>query len=194
MNEENKPVIDYFEGIEDPAPEEQPATLERLSQLAERSKELEELISAANVALAELQGENNRILMSEIPGVMLTLGMESYTLTDGSKIAVKEDVKASITVEHKPAAHAWLKENDFGGILKTKVLLEFGKGEEANVERVSKALQEIGFPPSIDEGVHAQTLKAFVKEQLEAGTNIPMDLFGVYEFRQAKITLPKKKK
>jgi hypothetical protein len=36
-------------------------------------------------------------------------------------------------------------------------------------------------------GVHAQTLKAFVREMMESGATIPLDLFGVHMGRKAVI-------
>ena len=35
--------------------------------------------------------------------------------------------------------------------------------------------------------VNPQTLQAFVRQSLEAGEKIPMDLLGVYRQRQAKV-------
>ena len=46
----------------------------------------------------------------------------------------------------------------------------------------------MGFDPALDQGVHAQTLKAFLKEQLSKGANIPLELFGARPVWTAKIT------
>jgi hypothetical protein len=40
----------------------------------------------------------------------------------------------------------------------------------------------------VKEGVHASTLKAFVKEQMAAGTAVPFDIFAIQPFVRAKVT------
>lgn len=186
--------IDYFDDIPQASGEVQAATLERLTALAVESKELGKKITEAEVALEELKAQQDRILMGHIPTIMATLGLEEFKLTDGSKVTVKEDVKCGLSEERKPAAFDWLRANQCDGIIKTAVSLAFGKGENEAVKKAMEALAEAGFEPSVSETVHPQTLKSFVKEQLEAGTNIPLETFGVYEYKVAKIALPRTRK
>ena len=54
--------------------------------------------------------------------------------------------------------------------------------------RLSERLRAMGLQPSLDQSVHAQTLKAFLKEQLAMGTNIPLDLFGARPVWTAKLS------
>lgn len=169
-----------------------PATLERLRNLASKMQELEKTIGDKAVELAEIQSELDRISMRTIPDIMAELAMESFTLEDGYKLEVKQDLKASITAENKPAAHQWLREHNFDGIIKTKVIAEFGKGEMDDAVKALFTLQAAGFGgASMDEGIHSATLKSFVKERMEAGDSIPISTFGIYEFKKTKITAPK---
>jgi uncharacterized protein (DUF362 family) len=43
-----------------------------------------------------------------------------------------------------------------------------------------KTLVNTGYEPNQKTVVHPQTLKAFVKEQLESGKELPLDLLGAY--------------
>ena len=47
--------------------------------------------------------------------------------------------------------------------------------------------QKNGYLPDQKKEVHPQTLKAFVKEQLQKGQAVPMDLFGVFTGHRATI-------
>lgn len=180
------------EMFDDLPPMEAPvATLERLRDLAKEMQGLESKIADATVALADLQGQLDRISMRTIPDIMAELAMESFTLDDGYKLEVKPDIKASITAENKPAAHLWLREHNFDGIIKTKVMAEFGKGEMEEAEAALKKLTDAGISATMDESVHSATLKSFVKERMELGEAIPTSTFGVYEFKKTKITAPK---
>ena len=49
-------------------------------------------------------------------------------------------------------------------------------------------LEQKGFHPEQKTHIHAMTLKAFVREQVEGGKKLPFDLFGVYIANKTKIT------
>ncbi len=183
-------AIDFF----DEEPEAPPATLERLTSLAAQAKELEAELTADTVALANKQEKLDKILREYIPDIFKELALEEYKLSDGSKITVKDDVKCNISEERKPAAFGWLREHEFDGIIKTAVQAAFGKGEAQRAADACAVLIEAGYDAAVTDSVHPQTLKAFVKEQLEKGTAIPLETFGVFEFRIAKITPPKARK
>ena len=147
------------------------------------------------MALSEKQDRLDKILRGYIPDIMTELGLEDFKLTDGSKIVVKDDIKCGISEERKPVAFEWLRANEYDGIIKTNVSVSFGKGEAELAEQARDALIEAGFrDAAIVDSVHHSTLKSFVKERLEAGTNIPLDTFGVFEFKVAKITPPSTKR
>lgn len=184
------PAIDYFADDANPEPP-QPATLERLMALANELKDLDAQCAADLVALEEKQGKADKIRRRTLPDLMAELGMEEFKLTTGEKVTIKEDIKCGLTEDNKPIGYAWLRDHDYGGIIKTKVSLDFGKGDEAQAKAAVEALQQAGFDPDCADSVHPATLKSFVKERLESGDDIPLATFGVYEFKEAKIALPR---
>lgn len=185
--------IDYFADIPS-GDNQEPATLERLSLMAKRAVELEGELAMINGQLAEREEELNGIRRRHIPDTMVRLGMDSFKLDDGSTVGVDVKISANITVANKAAAFAWLREHNFDGLIKTKVGADFGKGESSMADAAVKALRDAGFEPSVDESVHPMTLKSFVKERLEEGEELPLDTFGVHEFKEARIKLPKTRK
>lgn len=141
--------------------------------------------------LKDANAHARRIREEALPGAMQELDLKEVTLSDGSKIKVADEVYCSITEAKKVAAFEWLEDNDFGGLIKTGVEIAYGRDErEAAVTFYNQLLEE-GKDVSISAGVHAQTLKAWMKEQLAAGRNVPMDLFGARSVTVAKVTLPK---
>lgn len=182
-------MMDYFDDAEVPVPK---ATLERLTTLALEAQKLETEIAETEDELTKKCGQLEQILKNFIPTIMDELGMDSFKLKDGSEISVKNVVYASISDEHKPEAFQWLEDHNFDGIIKTKVLSSFGKDEIDDAKEALTMLQEAGYEATMDRSIHAQTLKAFVRERLEAGDKIPITTFGVFEYKLAKITLPKK--
>ncbi len=185
-------VIDYFDGVDDaPKPA---ATLERLTALAKEATELTSSIDEMTVVLADEQDKLTKILRRHIPEIMEELGMSEFKMVDGSVIAVTNQINASISEDNKPAAFAWLVDNHFDGIIKTKVQSDFGKGEIEEANKAVKALADAGFIAEVSRTVHPATLKSFVKERLEKGDQIPLATFGVFEFKQAKIKPAAKRK
>jgi hypothetical protein len=105
---------------------------------------------------------------------------------------VVDDLKCGITEENRDGAHTWLRDNNFGGIIKTVVAQQYGAGEVEEATKNAAAIFKLtGREASVHESVHAGTLKSFLKEQRKKGTKIPTKLFGLFPFSKAKVTPPK---
>jgi hypothetical protein len=106
---------------------------------------------------------------------------------DGLTVSRKMMVHASIPVDRKDEAFAWLREHNLDDIIKNDVTVSFGKGEDNIAGDVVGFLQERGFDPSTKTYVHPSTLKAFVKERVTDGKPIDLDLFGAFIANAAEI-------
>lgn len=167
----------------------------RLRKMADVLKEYQARTLAAADALSKAQAAQSKIELEDMPELMTELGMKEFTLDDGFKIKIESDLKCGITADNKEAAHNWLKDRNFGGLIKVKLEQEYDKGEiEAAEANAVKILELTGKVAVVNETIHAGTLKAFLKEQREKGANLPADLFGIHPFNKAKITPPKEKK
>lgn len=166
--------------------------LKEISALAEMMLDFEKEIEQRESALS-LTKERYRIVKEEtIPCAMQEIGLESITLTSGEKLTVQQEVYASIPVANRAEAYAWLDEHGFGGLIKTSIEAAFDRGEAERAAEVLASLQEQGVNAALTQGVHAQTLKAFIKEQLAAGSDIPLDLFGARPTMTTKIKAAKR--
>ena len=151
-----------------------------ISKCEERVSSLEEQLKTAKAKLIELTD-------SDLPDLMQEIGLTEFTLEDGSKLEIKQTYGARIPVEHRDAAFAWLKDNGHDDLIKNLVSVPFGRGEEKKATYFIEIAQKNGYQPDQKKEVHPQTLKAFVKEQLQKGQAVPMDLFGVYTGHRATI-------
>jgi hypothetical protein len=140
---------------------------------------------------ANLKAEKSALLALEtqrLPDAMNDLGFTSVKLSDGSMIDVSPEYHCAITKEKKAEALEWLRENNYGDLIKCTVWAEFGKGEEQQATELFLYLQEkLQQPTGMDEGVHPSTLKALVKEQYESGSPLPEELFGIFIITRATI-------
>lgn len=160
--------------------------LKELSELALRQILVEEEIARLAAELKEASEVLGRISREYIPEKMREIGMESFTLSTGEKVAVVKTVKASIPKDQVAEAHAWLREKGFD-IIKNNVTASFVKGEESAAIKLLADLEARGLVVDHKEFVHHSTLGAFVREQLREGADLPSDLFGIFEVTNTKI-------
>ena len=154
--------------------------------------ELENSIAIEEQKLASQKDQLKQISEFCIPEAMLAIGMSEFKLDTGEKVAITKYYSAGITAEKQEDALNWLRANDHSDIIKNKVEVQFGKGEDDIAELTVQLLQQKGLSPEQKTFVHPMTLKSFVKEQGESGANFPQDLFGVFVGNKTKITQPKK--
>ena len=148
----------------------------------------------AELRLKEAKENERRLREEAIPLLMFELELTMLKLNDGTTIETSKDVFASITQAKKDAAFKWLEENKFSGLIKTQVEINFPRGDHELAKKWHHFLKESKkLDVDLQESVHPQTLKAFVKEQIQSGNPVPMDLFGVMVVDTTKVKLPKRK-
>lgn len=164
--------------------------LSRLTKMCEVLVARKEALLEAEVALAQQKHELTLLEREDIPAMMAELGITELKLASGQRIQVKEDVDCKITDFNRDKALTWLIEHGYGGIIKTEVSVNFGRGERDKAQLLAADILEhtIGQDVAVVETVHPSTLKAFVRERLMAGDAIPMDIFSVVPYATTKIT------
>ena len=145
----------------------------RLLDLQEQARRIEENLKSKNDEIRMLSEQ-------EIPNLMQEAGVSEFKLADGSSVSVKPFYAAKIPVSKTDEAFQWLTGNGYGDLIKNTVSLNFGKSEDNVANSLVEDLKSKGHNVSQKKKVEPQTLKAFVKEAIQNGQNVPMDLFGVY--------------
>ena len=115
------------------------------------------------------------------------MNLQKFTLTDGSEISVKPIYAASIPKDRRDEAFQWLRDHEFGDLVKNNVTVTFGRGEDDTAKDFIGLCGEQGFVPSQIEKVEPMTLKAWLRERVEEGDPIPLDLFGAFISQRATI-------
>jgi hypothetical protein len=165
--------------------------LAMISGLANIQVQIEKEIVKLNEDLKIKMEELKVVQEITLPNAMAEVGMSEFKLSDGTKISIKNDVFASIPKDDGGRAFNWLRGHDFGGLIKNVVSCEFGKGEDAKAIEAAQLLAQSGYHPTQKESVHPSTLKAFVKEMMGNGQDVPADVFGVFTTTKSKVELPK---
>lgn len=161
--------------------------LTSVGALAKRAKELEKEIEELDGTLSERKGQYRKLLEETIPAMLQELGLTKFSMTDGSEITVKPFYSASIPEEKRAQAYEWLREHGYDDIIKNTVSVRFGRNEDQLCEALLNLLREQNYPVEQAQKIEAQTLKAWVREQVERGSEFPTELFGVYVGQKATI-------
>jgi hypothetical protein len=153
----------------------------QLNELQSQLKEKEEAISLLKHKIRDLE---ERI----IPEMMQEAGVSLLKLKDGSTVEVKPFYAAKIPESRVEEAFSWLRDKGFEDLIKNTVTASFGRGQDNQVSELIGVCEKFGFNYNKKEKVEPMTLKAFVREQVETGKELPFDLFGVYIANKTKIT------
>jgi hypothetical protein len=166
--------------------------LERTTRAAELAKELEEIKSRVRT-----------IQQEELPAVMRAVGQNVIGLAEGVQITLRPFYHANIAAdwpeEKRQAAFDYLEARGDGDLIKLNVSYAFRRGQlndavwlkttvDALAASLNATLSEFGVAveeggvsipdPTVRTEVHYATLTAYVREQLEAGREIDLDVLG----------------
>lgn len=126
-----------------------------------------------------------RIAEQQIPATLEDMGLEEVTVTGGLKVKIKQSVHASPKADNREKVYDWLEEHGHGGLIKRQGVFTVGRDNEKKAKRWIKSIKS--FPGRYERKVEPSTLRSFVNQCLQDGTEIPMDLFGAYTRRIAEV-------
>tara|TARA_R110000782_G_scaffold53022_1_gene113036 strand:+ start:2592 stop:3170 length:579 start_codon:yes stop_codon:yes gene_type:complete len=158
-----------------------------VSNLANKQLKLAAEIFKLEMGLKAKKEEFRLTSERELPDAMQSAGLTQITLSSGEQIAITEFYNAHISKANQEKAYDWLISNGHEGLIKNEVLLKFGREESEVVDETVSALQSRGLSPQVRQSVHPSTLKAFIKEQLTSGNDVPTEPFGIYIGSKATI-------
>ena len=147
--------------------------VERLETLQKEVNFVEEQLKQKKKNLEHLSGE-------VIPTMMSEMGLSHLKLMDGSSVDVKPYYSANISIANKESAFNWLRQNGLGDIIKNEISVSFGRNEDNKAADYAALAEERGFQPTQKLKVEPMTLKALVRERIEAGKEMPTEIFNVF--------------
>ena len=159
-----------------------------LSDQVLKLRDLENEFKIDEESLKDKKKEIDRISQEVIPTMLSEMGLSSLKLADGSAVDVKPFYSASISVKNREAAYKWLRDNGLGDIIKNDVVVSFGRHEDNKAVDYANLATSHGFEPTQKLKVEPMTLKALVRERIEAGKEMPMDTFNVFVGNRTKLT------
>ena len=154
-----------------------------INKLADKIKELQAQQAQLQIqedAVKQKKKDIEHLSGEVIPTMLSEMGLSFLKLQDGSSVEVKTNYSATITQAKKEEAFNWLRENGLGDIIKNEISVSFGRNEDNKAADYANLAKGQGFEPQQKLKVEPMTLKALVRERLEAGKEMPTELFNIY--------------
>ena len=165
--------------------------IQSLADQVERLEAMQQQLEIQEDAIKEKKKQIQHISGEVIPTMMSEMGLAELKLHDGSHLKVSTSYRATITEANKEAAFNWLRENGLGDIIKNEISVSFGRNEDNKAADYAELAKSSGFQPTQKMKVEPMTLKALVRERIEAGKEMPTEIFGV--FSENKTTIKRNK-
>ena len=154
-----------------------------INKLADKIKELQaqqQQLQIQEDAVKQKKKDIEYLSGEVIPTMLSEMGLSFLKLQDGSSVEVKTNYSATITQAKKEEAFNWLRENGLGDIIKNEISVSFGRNEDNKAADYANLAKGQGFEPQQKLKVEPMTLKALVRERMEAGKEMPTELFNIY--------------
>ena len=179
-----------------------PVDLKRVARLAQRQLQLEDKIVAEQGRLEDLQKQYFDVRCLELPEALTEANLKEFTLTTGEKVKLATEYSASLSGDKKAAAIAWLEREGYSSLVSLDLTVQLAKGHDALAQKIEKLLKKTfkrelaagSLQLGLGRNVNTTSFKALVREQLEAGVQLPVEELGIFVQDAAKITRPKKEK
>lgn len=162
--------------------------MEDIATACNKLLDIQKEVSALEDQLKKKKEQELKLSEQDIPNLMQKAGAASIKLTDGTAVEIKPYYGARIPASRTEETFDWLRENNFADLIKNNVTLTFGRNEDNMAKSLVDDLRNKGHNVKQAEKVEPMTLKAFVREQIEKGKDVPADLFGVYVATRTKLT------
>ncbi len=161
--------------------------IQSLADQVERLEGMQQQLEVQENAVKEKKKQIEHISGEVIPTMMTEMGLSELKLSDGSHLKVATSYKAHISEANKEAAYNWLRNNGLGDIIKNEISVSFGRNEDNKAANYADLARGQGFQPTQKMKVEPMTLKALVRERIEAGKDMPTEIFGVYSENKTTI-------
>ena len=165
--------------------------IQSLADQVQRLEAMQQQLEIQENALKEKKKQIQHISGEVIPTMMSEMGLAELKLHDGSHLKVSTSYRATITEANKESAFNWLRENGLGDIIKNEISVSFGRNEDNKAADYAELAKGQGFQPTQKMKLEPMTLKALVRERIEAGKEMPTEIFGV--FSENKTTIKRNK-
>lgn len=168
--------------------------MKRLTGLVVKQAQLELEIEDLEAQLQAKKAEHVEYSAKMIPELMESIGLDTVkTRAGGIQVEIKTDVHASFPQDETKRAIAmrYLRDTGNDGILKRQFVIRYGRDSAEWARSFAKALEsmDVSSHATVEDEItiHNQTLCKFIRDETEEGRPIPVEAFGGFIRKVARI-------
>jgi hypothetical protein len=179
-------------------------------KIAENAETMTAEIAEMEQALKARKAELQKIMMEELPSLMMEESLQEFKLESGAMVKIKNIVSGSLpapgTIEKAKGDDkkeliarlkeglAWLRKNKAGDLIKNQVSVLLPAGADKVAQEAAAALRKLKLSPVRTMTIHPQSLNGYLREAIANGKDIPQKTFSLFIGQIAEIELPKAEK
>lgn len=189
--EQRAPQIPDYSG-EEPA-EPSVDVIRQLGKLAAAQGLLELEVEDLEAQLSAKKKELAQYAEKLVPDLLAQIGLKSVTTRGGLHVELVEKVHASIPQDKtkRDAAFQYLHDTGNDGIIKREITVRYGRDDSKFADELLAKLEEMNVKEHAtvehEWNIHNSTLTSFIKGEIKEGKNIPLESFGAFIKKEAKI-------
>jgi len=161
-----------------------------IADQCQKLKKLEDQILEAEEKVKQLKEKAEDISTRVIPELLAEQGLSSLKLADGSSVTVKREYRCTLPKDDagRDLAYKWLRDNKYGDLVKSDVIVSFGRDEDHKAQQLLNLAVSNGYTPYQKNDVKWNTLTTLFRERVESGLDMPSDVFSTWIKDITKIT------
>ena len=159
-----------------------------LSGLIRQVTSVEKDLAAKEAEVKALKAKKNDYLFNLIPSKMQEIGLDKVEV-DGNTVSLTTFVSGTMPKDpiQKDIALSHLREIGASDFIKNKITVSFGVTEDNRAKALQVDLEGQGFLTDAETKVEPMTLKKIIKEYVENGKEIDLEIFNASIGTIAKI-------
>lgn len=158
-----------------------------ISRLAQEYIKAEGEVDRLEKQLKAAKSRFDNIRDKLLPEAMDNAQTKGFTLQDGRKLSLGEEMTCSVPAKRKAEILKKLREDGHGDLISNVLTVEIDKGKDNKAAALEDEAKKLGFTPEREESVNTGTLKALLKKRVEDGEDVDLSFFGAHLVRRAKI-------
>jgi len=163
-----------------------------LSDLIRQVNGINKELVSAEEKVKGFKGKRDRYLYELIPAKMQELGVDKVEV-DGNAVSLITFVSGTMPKDplEKQDAIAHLRAIGCGDFIKNTLSVQFGRTQDNRAKDLYADLEEAGLYPELGEKVEPSTLKKLIKDRLQNGQEIDLEMFNANVGQVAKLSATK---
>ena len=163
-----------------------------LSDLIRQVNGINKELVSAEEKVKSFKGKRNLYLYELIPEKMQELGVDKVEV-DGNAVSLVTFVNGTMPKDplQKQAAMAHLRDIGCSDFIKNTLTCEFGRSRDNEAKAIKADLEEAGLYPELGDKVEPSTLKKLIKDRLQNGLEIDIEMFNANIGQIAKLSVTK---